>query len=132
MLTRIGDGRAVYCVEGSGLRRLCNRRFDMFTFPTDLQGFVVWLGTAGAGGVIVAMLLERVAAFRNWKSPFKGYAVMLLFVLLPFASNVAQWALTSLDPAVLAKVQQVLGLALTGLLAWGASQYGHQSDPHRQ
>ena len=58
----------------------------MFTFPTDLQSFIVWLGTTGAGGVIVAMLLERIPKFREWKSPLKGYAVMFLFVALPFLS----------------------------------------------
>ena len=103
----------------------------MFTFPTDIQEFLIWLGTTGAGGVIVAMLLERVPKFRDWKSPLKGYAVMALFVALPFLSAAGQWALTALDPAVLARVQWAVGSALTGLLAWGASQYGHKSDPHR-
>lgn len=102
----------------------------MFTFPTDLQSFIVWLGTTGAGGVIVAMLLERIPAFRNWKSPAKGHTVMALFVALPFLSAGGQWALSRLDPAILANVQWALGSALTGLLAWGASQYGHKSDPH--
>lgn len=104
----------------------------MFTFPTDLQSFIVWLGTTGAGGVIVSMLLERIPAFRDWRSPVKGYVVMALFIALPFLSSAGQLALARLDPAILANVQWALGSALTGLLAWGASQYGHRSDPHRE
>ncbi len=98
-------------------------------FPTDLSSFVVWLGTVGAGGVIVALLLERIPQFKNWKSPIKSYAVLALFVALPFLAAAGQWALTALDPIILARVQWVVGTALTGLLAWGVSQYSHASDP---
>ena len=98
-------------------------------FPTDLAQFAVWLGSAGAGGIILSLLLERWPAFKNWQSPAKGYCVMGLFVALPFVGEAGEWAIRNIDPAVLAQVQAALGKILLALGAWTASQFAHAKDP---
>lgn len=103
-----------------------------FPFPTDITQFLAWLGTSAAGGVIVSLLLERIPAFRDWKSEWKGRVIMALFVALPVVSAALLPLVQSIDPAVLAEVQKWLGLALGGLVAWGASQYAHDADPGRE
>ena len=53
-------------------------------FPTDLQAFIAWLAQNGTAGVLLALIAERIPAFKNWKHPAKGYVVIAAFVGLPF------------------------------------------------
>lgn len=104
----------------------------MFPFPIELNEFVIWLGSAGAAGVIVSLLLERLPAFQALSATHKHMAVLAVFVFLPFVAQVAQWSLGL--PLVWPSEPQAwarwaLALALQGLVAWGASQYAHGADP---
>jgi hypothetical protein len=97
-----------------------------FPFPTDIGAFIVWLGTAGAGGLIVSLGLEKIASWVEWKSPLKTYVTVALFVALPFLSQLLQYAYAQLDPALAAQIQGYLNLAIGGLAAWAASQVAHK------
>lgn len=101
-------------------------------FPTDLAGFVLWLAGAAAPGVVISLVLERIAAFRDWKSPWKSRVIVAIFVGLPFVSRGLAALLAQLPPETVAAVQDVLALAFAGLAAWAASQYAHGSDPARK
>jgi len=101
----------------------------MFPFPTTISDFVIWLGTPAAGGVIFSLLLERISAWRNWHSPIKSHITVAIFVSLPFVAQGANIALRSCAPEVVRAVDDVLALAMSGLLAWAASQYAHAVDP---
>jgi len=100
-------------------------------FPTDIQQFAVWLGQSGAAGIIIALLLERIPAFKNWKGKGKGFAVLALFIGLPFASSGLQALIANVDPAILSKVQAALNTAIAGLAAWAVSQFAHDRDPEQ-
>lgn len=100
-------------------------------FPTDLAGFVLWLAGAAAPGVVISLVLERIAAFREWQSPWKSRVIVLVFVGLPFVSQGLSALLASLPPETVKAVQDVLNLAFAGLAAWAASQYAHGADPER-
>jgi hypothetical protein len=101
----------------------------MFPFPTDVQSFVLWIGSAGAGGVFMALVLERIPAFRDLSSPWKSRLVVALFVALPYVAAGLSELIARLDPATVAAVQYWLSLGLAGLTAWAASQYAHGADP---
>ena len=99
-----------------------------FPFPITLPEFIIWLGSAGTGGVIVALSLERWSKFKNWKSPLKQWVVISIFVGLPFFSDLGLWAYNRVDPAQLKIVQDVLAKLLFALMAWAASQFAHKAD----
>lgn len=98
-------------------------------FPTTLSEIAVWLLTAGAAGLIVSLLMERVPAFKQWHSPLKRYAVIALFVGLPYVGLLLQWALSVVDPAIVTSAEKYLNLAIYGLAMWASSQYVHDKDP---
>lgn len=100
-----------------------------FPFPTEVTAFIVWLGGNTAGGVIVSLVLERIQAYKDWKSPAKGWLTAGLFVALPFISTGLQALLASLPAETVAQVNHYLALAFAGLTAWGVSQFAHKADP---
>jgi hypothetical protein len=99
-----------------------------FPFPTTPSEFITWLGLPGVAGVIIAVLLERNAKFRAWKSPWKGRLVLALFLLLPVLARLAALAVAALDPATLKQVESVVSLLMSGLIAYSSSQYAHTND----
>lgn len=99
----------------------------MITFPTNLNEFIVWLGTNGAAGIIISLLLEKNVKWTNWASPLKSYVVICLFVAIPFLAQAAQWGLTVADPVVLLYVKWLVATTMAGLTAWATSQYSHGS-----
>lgn len=104
-------------------------------FPTDLLGFIQWAGGTGlaiVAGVIVSLGLERISWFKNWQSPHKGLVVIALFIVLPIFFDFAASMLARLDEQTVAVIQHYLLLALSGLIAWGSSQYSHAKDPEKK
>ncbi len=104
---------------------------NLIPFPLDPIAFLAWLATPAAAAVIIALVLERITAWRNWRSPWKGRAVVALFVLLPYVAAGLQLLAARVDPQLVAGVSLVLAWGLQGLFAWSASQYAHDADPGR-
>jgi len=98
-------------------------------FPTTLSEIAVWLLSAGAAGLIVSLLMERVSVFKQWRSPLKKWCVIALFIGLPYVGLALKWALSVIDPVIVSKVQEYLNLAIYGLAMWASSQYAHDKDP---
>lgn len=93
-------------------------------FSTLLVEVARWVGTPAA----IALILERIPKFREWKSPLKFWVVMALFVGLPYCGQLAVWATSAVDTAILAQVQKFVDVALIGLSWWSVSQLTHAND----
>ena len=93
-------------------------------FSTLVVEFAKYIGTPAA----IALIIERIPKFKEWKSPFKFFVVMALFIVLPYFGQLAVWATSAVDPAVLAEVQKFVNIALVGLTFWSVSQLTHAND----
>lgn len=106
----------------------------MFPFPTDPLEFAKWLSTPAALAVIVSLLFERQAWFQALSGQARANLVLAAALVIPFLAVAAQWGfglgvIFPEDPKGWAL--WAFGLLFQGLISWGASQYGHQSDPEK-
>lgn len=97
---------------------------EQLPFSTLIVEFAKYVGTPAA----IALILERIPKFKEWKSPLKFWFVMALFVGLPYFAQLAVWATSTVNPAVLAEVQKFVNVALIGLSFWSVSQLTHAND----
>ena len=100
----------------------------MNDLPQSLSTIAVWL-SSGVAGVILSLMLERWPVFRKWKSPLKKGVTASIFVLLPLLAQAFSWALSVLDPTIVALVNKLFVVAMSGLAMYSAGQFAHESDP---
>jgi len=96
--------------------------------PATLLAFVQWIASPAVAALIVSVGLERWSWFQSLTSSEKTYGVLLLFVGLPFVSQILAFALAQLPADVVATVNGVYVTALSGLAAWALSQFVHKWD----
>lgn len=101
----------------------------MLPFPTDLQQFVIWLGSPVAVGVLVAYLLEQFSFWHKLEPQHKRLIVFALSVALP---PLSQWIQGHATPGMFSQVDTVYQLALQGLFLWLGSQVAHGNNLLRE
>lgn len=97
-------------------------------FPTDLGAFIVWLAGNSAAAILIPLVIERWAWFRNWRSEWKGRVVFIAYLAFPAFGQLALWAWNTVDVGLRGIVVSVLGLGFVGLAQWWLGQRAHQAD----
>lgn len=105
----------------------------MIPFPTDPKEFVAWLGSPAALGFMITLVLERWAWFQAKPPDVKKALVLLIAIGLVLLGAAGQMglALVAIPTTFAGWMGWLLSLAMQGLIAWAATQYGHSADPAR-